>query len=198
MTTSARHLKTDESLSTEETVWSLVKSGDFDTALDILAREYGSAVFTRAYRIVDDYCAAEDALQETFLDAYRSLPSFRGESSFKSWLVTIATRRGLDVVRRRRREERKQVPGESFEMTREPVADSLSLVDMNRHVRALEECLRTLCPEIRAVILMRFQQEMTYEEMARVLGDQPATLQARVSRAIPVLRSCLKRKGILP
>jgi RNA polymerase sigma-70 factor, ECF subfamily len=191
-------LESTEVTSTDKAVHELVSSGDIDSAVSILMNEHGSAVFTRAYRIVGDRPSAKDVLQETFLQVYLAISSFRRQSSFKTWLLAIATYRAVDVVRRRRQDARRDAAGADLAMLDGPDIDQAGIVDATRSTRALEACLRKLCPEVRAAVLMRFQQGTTYEEMAVLFGDKPATLHARVSRAMSVLRRCLRSKGIMP
>ncbi len=181
----------------EDTLRRLVGAGDLHRAISILMREYGDAVFTRAYRVVEDRHTAKDILQQTFLDAYRDLSTFDRRSSCKTWLLGIATHRALDAVRRIRREEKRTVPGNECPVIPDPsVADPSTDVDQPRRLRALEQCLLALSPEVRATVLMRYQQAMSYAEIARVSGDRSVTLHARVTRALPVLRRCLERKGM--
>jgi len=183
----------------EETLREAVASGDLQHAVSILMREYGDAVFTRARRLVMDRHLAKDVLQQTFLEAYRDLRSFGGRSSFKSWLLGIATHRALDVVRQRRREETRTVSDQILLATTDESATiEPALMDQPLRLRALEECLRALSSEVRAAVLMRFQEGMSYEEIARVSGDKPGTLHARVTRSLPVLRRCLEEKGMSP
>ena len=65
-------------------------------------------------------------------------------------------------------------------------------------MRALDDCLAQLTPEVRAAVLMRFQQGLRYDEIARGTGERSGTLHMRVTRALPVLRRCLEGKGIEP
>jgi RNA polymerase sigma-70 factor (ECF subfamily) len=184
-------------VTTEDAVRDLVASGDRDRALSILMSEHGAAVFTRAQRLLDDRHAASDVLQQTFLEAYRDLATFDGRSSFKTWLLAIATHRALDVVRRLRKDEqRTESSRASHVLADESAAELPARVDQRRRLRALEDCLQHLTPEARAAVLMRFQQAMSYEEIARASGERPVTLHARVTRALPVLRRCLERKGM--
>ena len=177
----------------------LVASGDRDRAFSILMSEHGAAVFTRAQRLLGDRHAAKDVLQQTFLEAYRDLASFDGRSSFKTWLLAIATNRALDVVRRMRKDEQRTEPARELPALADDSATELpARVDQPRRLRALEECLQQLTPEARAAVLMRFQQAMTYEQIAQASGDRPVTLHARVTRALPLLRRCLERKGMTP
>jgi RNA polymerase sigma-70 factor (ECF subfamily) len=174
----------------------LVASGDRDGALSILMRDHGAAVYTRAYRVLGDRDAAKDVLQQTFLEAYRDLARFDGRSSFKTWLLAIASHRALDAVRRVRRDEQRTVSGDLPALPDDSAADPPASVDLTRRLRALDDCLRQLSPEVRATVLMRFQQAMSYEQIAKASGDRPVTLHARVTRALPVLRRCLERKGM--
>jgi RNA polymerase sigma-70 factor (ECF subfamily) len=183
----------------DQTLREFVASGDLRRAIATLMREYGDAVFTRAYRVVEDRHAAKDVLQQTFLEAYRDLASFGGRSSFKTWLLGITTHRALDVVRRQRREAKRTVSDETLlAVADEAVAIPPMSVDTLRRLRALEDCLQVLAPEVRATVLMRFQQGMSYEQMARVSGDRSGTLHARVTRALLVLRRCMEDKGMAP
>jgi len=73
-------------------------------------------------------------------------------------------------------------------------ADSDIFKDDLRH--RLMECLRKLAPNIRSAVLLRFQDEISYQEMSQICLEKPATLQARVVRALPVLRQCLEQGGV--
>lgn len=176
----------------------LVAAGQLRRAVTLLMERHGDAVYSCALRVLRDEEAARDVLQQTFLAAYRDLPGFAGRSSVKTWLITIASHRALDCVRARRRSQRRLVD-EQLEDRRDEGAPSVpALLDGPREVRALEQCLAELAPEVRAALLMRFQQELRYDEMARGTGERVGTLHMRVTRALPVLRRCLERKGIEP
>ena len=183
---------------TEQTLRELVACGDLKHAVAILMREYGDAVFTRAYRVVEDRSSAKDVLQQTFLEAYRDLPTFSGQSSFKSWLLGIATHRALDAVRRKRREAQRSTSEDALMMVPDDSPEQSAWTTRAWRLRALEQCLKALSPEVRATVLMRFQQDMSYVEMAHVSGERSVTLHARVARALPVLRRCLEEKGMAP
>ncbi len=177
----------------------LLAAGQLRRAVTLLMERHGDAVYSCALRVLRDEEAARDVLQQTFLEAYRDLPSFGGRSSVKTWLITIASHRALDCVRARRRSERRLVDDEGLEERGDEQAPSVqALLDGPREVRALEECLAQLTPEVRAALLMRFQQGLRYDEMARGTGERVGTLHMRVTRALPVLRSCLESKGIEP
>jgi RNA polymerase sigma factor (sigma-70 family) len=164
-----------------------------------LMERHGDAVFSFALRVVGDEEAARDVLQQVFLEAHRDLSSFAGRSSFKTWLLSIANHRALDAVRARRRRSKRLVDeDELVERSDDDAPCAVALLDGSRETSALEHCLAQLAPEVRAALLMRFSQELRYDEIAQLTGDRVGTLHARVTRAMPVLRRCLESKGIAP
>jgi DNA-directed RNA polymerase specialized sigma24 family protein len=70
----------------------------------------------------------------------------------------------------------------------------LSLAERDRN-EALRRCLGELSPHVRTAVLLRFQEGFSYEEMARAVRERAPALQARVARALPVLRRCLEGRG---
>jgi len=170
-------------------------AGDFKTALTALMDAYGTPVYRFCRYMVADPDLAEDAHQTTFVQAYEGLDRFSRSSTLKTWLFSIARHRCLDAVKvAGRRQKRFEAVAEAPETAlEEPSADQRLLHRARR--QALAACLDELRPEIRTAVLLRFQEELSYPEIARVSGDQAATLQARVARALPVLRTCLERKG---
>src|SRR5262249_43973923 len=119
-------------------------------------------------------------------------------SSLRTWLFGIAHHRCLDLLKSSRRREKRFAPIDGLAGIAERPADESTTEEglaSRSRTRALEECLGELAPRVRSGVLLRFQQGITYEQMAALEGDRPATLQARVARALPVLRRCLERKG---
>jgi RNA polymerase sigma-70 factor (ECF subfamily) len=153
---------------------------------------YGTPLYRFCRRLVGEEALAEDAHQLTFVQAYEGLARFDRRSSLRSWLYSIARHRCLDALKitRRRRARIEAVP----ELPERPVAEASAeerLVERVRR-RMLESCLGKLAPKVRSALLLRFQEELSYPEMAQVSGERPATLQARVARALPALRHCLE------
>jgi len=180
----------------ERSALAALDRGDSEEALAVLMRAYGTSLYRYCREMVVDRDLADDVHQMTFVQAYESLSRFARRSSLRTWLFGIARHRCLDALkmdrrRRRRFETMEQMPehpepGRSLE---ERMADR-SLVD------ALEICLRKLAPRIREAVLLRFQQGLSYPEIAGLSGESAPTLQARVARALPVLRRCLEGQGV--
>jgi RNA polymerase sigma-70 factor (ECF subfamily) len=182
----------------EGEILSAMERGDHDAALRLLMRDHGTAIHRYCRQMVDDPDLADEAHQMTFVQAYEGLPQFAGRSSLRTWLFGIARHRCLDLVKMARRRQRRFPRMDELPDRPAPAATVEEHLAGRSRIDALAQCLRQLAPHIRAAVLLRFQQGLTYEEMARLEGDRPPTLQARVVRALPVLRRCLERKGAAP
>ena len=173
-------------------------AGDREAVLSILMAAYGTVLYRFCRQLVADPDLAQDVHQTTFLQAFESLTGFGGRSSFRTWLFGIARHRCLDALKgARRRERRITFLGELPEPPEPgPPADAgLSRLDRRT---VLRRCLEELVPRVRAALLLRFQGDFSYQEMARISRERAPTLQARVARALPVLRRCLEAQGFAP
>ncbi len=171
--------------------------GDRRAAVSVLMRAYGSAVYRHCRIITGDEAMADDVHQTVFVQAWRDIERFAGRSSFKTWLFSIGRNRCLDALKaQRRRRARMPLAGdkapEGVDETRG--ADAEMAVEQGKV--ELETCLQGLAPQVRINLLMRYLEDMSYAEIGRLARERAGTVQARVSRALPVLRKCLEGKGI--
>lgn len=161
-----------------------------------LFAEHGEAVFGFCFRQVRDKALAEDLMQQVFLEACRDLHGFRKQSSVRTWLFAIAGNRCIDALRRKDRTVRRMVQAdEAAAEVADPAAGAFEKLERRQLFASLDECLQGLSPDTRATVLLRFQTDLTYDEMADRLGATSYALQMRVSRAMPALLDCLERKG---
>jgi RNA polymerase sigma factor (sigma-70 family) len=185
-----------EPADTEKEALAALERGDREGALTLLMEAFGLALYRYCRQMVVDPALADDVHQLTFVQAFEGLGRFARGSSLRTWLFGIARHRCLDALKTgRRRRARFESTGEVPER---PVADRapeecLAARDLTR---ALERCLQELAPVVRTAVLLRYQEGLAYPEMAGVCRDRPATLQARVTRALPVLRRCLEQRGM--
>jgi RNA polymerase sigma-70 factor (ECF subfamily) len=189
------------SVTDDAEIYALVARGDHRAALVALMRAYGDIVYSHCVRFLRDRVLAQDVHQQIFLEAFRDLARFRGQSSFRTWLIGIAGHRCLDAVKAYRRRARRIGGGmdkETVANLTDPSPHSDERLDQVRLARALEDCLQKLPDEVRLAVLMRFQARMSYEEMSSACSAKAGTLQARVSRALPALRRCLDHRGVTP
>jgi RNA polymerase sigma factor (sigma-70 family) len=172
-----------------------VARGDREGALAILLRTYGSPLYRFCLQMVADPDLAQDVHQTTFIQAFEGLAGFGGRASFRAWLYAIARHRCLDALKiARRREKRFALTGELPEKPRPGEEADVRLSEKDRNA-ALRRCLRELAPHVRTAVLLRFQESLSYEQIARICRERAPTLQARVARALPVLRRCLEGQG---
>src|SRR5262245_11182497 len=184
----------------DETLAARAASGD-DHAFDELMARYEARVFRLACRLTSE-ADAPDVLQETFLQVYRHLPSFRGDSRFSTWLYRIATNAGLMLRRARARR-----PAESLESFL-PRFDADGIhVDTPAELRAASRADELLdrqllaekaragiarLPDLyREAFVLRDLEELPTAEVAQVLGVETATVRQRVHRARLLLRGYL-------
>jgi RNA polymerase sigma-70 factor (ECF subfamily) len=144
-----------------------------ETAFELLVRRHGNGVWRLAFGMLRDRGAAEDAAQETFIKAYRSLGEFRGQSSFKTWLYSVAHRTCLDQLRKPRPEVA------SLEHAREQRAHGL---DEATRV-ALEVAVAGLPDDERNAFMLVDALGLSREDAARVLEIPSTTLKSRLARA---------------
>lgn len=172
--------------------------GDRDTALAVLMRAYGGPVYRYCLQMVGDRDLADEVHQTTFVQAYEGLARFGGRSLLRTWLFGIARHRCLDALKVARR--RRVRFGDLAEAPERPMPGGSAEESLSGRsvARALEECLRQLAPRVREAMLLRYQQGLSYPAIARLSGERPPTLQARVARALPVLRRCAEEKGVAP
>ena len=136
------------------------------------------------YLYLHDVQLAEDAVQETFIKAARTLDKFRGEASMKTWLTSIAMRTCCDMRRSFwfRRMDRRVTP----EMLPDPVQSPLE------EETALTVAVMNLPQKEREVILLYYYQDMNVNEIARTLGVTQPTVSYRLKRAREKLRQELE------
>lgn len=184
-----------EGFDPEQEVRDALARGDREAALAALMRIHGTPLYRFCRQMVADPDLALDVHQTTFLQAFEGLARFGGRSSFRAWLYGIARHRCLDAIKiARRREKRFALPGELPEKPA-PVKEADVSLGERARTEALRRCLGDLAPHVRDAILLRFQEGFSYEQMARMLRERAPTLQARVARAMPVLRRCLEAGG---
>ncbi|WP_437304380.1 sigma-70 family RNA polymerase sigma factor [Sorangium sp. So ce388] len=183
----------------EDSLHAALDRGDHRAALRALMAEHGAAVYGYCTRVLGDATLGADVHQQVFEEAYRDLGKLLRPEHARSWLFGIANHRCLDAIKARRRREKRFVgDDEALADVADEPRDLAEGVDATTVATALSACLRELSAESRMAVLLRFQEGMTYEDMGRMCREKSTTLQARVTRALPLLRRCLEGKGIEP
>jgi RNA polymerase sigma-70 factor, ECF subfamily len=173
-----------------------LENGDLRGAIELIMATHEDAVFAYCARMLRDRELAEDVAQQVFIEVHRDLARFRGDSSLKTWLIGIAHHRCGDAIKSRaRRSARIELDDQAITDHPDTSSAPLERIDLERLRLVIEDCLEELSDDVRETVLLRFLSDMTYEEMAVLLGRKADTLCVRVARAMPVLKRCLERKG---
>lgn len=178
------------------------KSGDFE-AFDQLVRRCEKRVWTVAWRLLGTREETENVVQSAFIKALEVLDSFRGESSFCTWVGRIANRKALDVLRRRKRERTSSLDELTTEDDLSPVAHPELLVDWRedpargverQEMRAiLDQALEKLPLNLRTIFVLRDVDGMDTAQAAEELGISVANAKVRLLRARLRLREELTK-----
>jgi len=180
----------------EADIHAAVARGDRDAALTLLMRRFGDAVYRHISMMVRDPDLAADVHQQTFIEAFRDLDDFAGRSRFRTWLYAIARHRSLDALKSSRRRDQRFLADATAETDAPDLQPSAAdRLDEHRLGSALDECLQQLAPAARMAVLLRYQEGLPFDEIARICRERAGTLQQRVARALPVLRQCVERRG---
>ena len=177
----------------------LVKQGD-TTAFTTLVEKYKQPVMNLAWRTVGDQTEAEDLAQNVFVQAWKSAARYQPTAKFSTWLFTIARNLCLNEIRRRVRH-----PADSLDQTRDDTEEQpLYQVVDKRVTQAPDDLLRgeleqkvdeavTALPENqRTALLLCRQEELSYEEIAVVLGCSLSATKSLIHRARETLKARLK------
>jgi RNA polymerase sigma-70 factor (ECF subfamily) len=182
---------------TDEELVEAFQSGDV-SAFDLLVERWERKIRGAIYRILGSDEDARDLCQEAFLKAFRSLPNFKQQARFSSWLYQIALNLCRD--RMRRRKGRKLVSlddpaaDHSSLLRQEPTArDGVESVEM---ARLVADAVAALPEEQREVIVLKEYQGLTFVEIAEALDLPTSTVKTRLYRGLVQLREALERKGI--
>jgi len=173
----------------------LVVNGDQDV-FAVLVERYKDAVQNLAYRMLGNATEAEDVTQETFVRAYTQLGTYKPVHKFSTWLLSIASHLAIDQLRRRRF---LALPLEDV-----PFLEWLPDVGVGPEQSALQgeqqdeiqEYLQMLPSKYRAVIVLRYWYDFSYEEIAQALKLTPALVKARLHRARELLARYIQKNSL--
>lgn len=151
-----------------------------------IVREHQAMVFSIALRFVRDRSVAEELAQDVFLKLYRELSRLQSPEHVRFWLRKVTSHRALDYIRSANRR-----PELALEDVPEPAADARNNDPLLES--SLRKLVSSLPDQARAVIVLRYQEEMEPHEIAEVLGVPAATVKSRLRRSLALLRGKVQR-----
>ncbi|MBE0409395.1 MAG: sigma-70 family RNA polymerase sigma factor [Anaerolineales bacterium] len=174
------------------------QEGDLDS-FNRLVLAYQDMVFTQAVRLLNDDQAADDAAQEAFISAFKSIRKYRG-GSFRAWLLRIVTNACYDELRRRKR--RPTTPLEPLDDSGDEIESPGWIADPGETPEeeieraelgsALQSCIDKLPTEFKTVLYLIDVQGMDYQEVSVVINRPLGTVKSRLARGRLRLRDCLQ------
>ncbi len=178
-----------------------IRAGDRDAFSDLM-RRYNRRLYRVARSVLRDDAEAEDALQDAYLQAYRALPAFRGESALGTWLTRIVVNAALMRQRKTGRLADVIELGADFgsddailprDRLDEPAQPELAALRAQTR-RLIETGIDKLPAAFRTVFVLRAVEELTVEETAATLDIPESTVRTRYFRARAMLREALARE----
>jgi RNA polymerase sigma factor (sigma-70 family) len=167
-------------------------------AFEALLDRYSRSIYNFALRLLGDTADAEDAAQQTFIQAFESLPPSRPDASLRPWLFQVARNKCIDLLRKRR-----TVPLSALERG-DPESPSIDPVDeaplpaelyeREELQLVLQEAIAALPLRSREVVVMRYVGELTFAEIGRALGMPENTAKTLFQRAKASLRVFLRKR----
>ena len=184
---------------TREQKWvDTAREGDQE-AFEELVRLYEKRVLALTRRMCRNPEDAAEAAQEAFFAAWQGLKSFRGDSSFSTWLYRLASNACVDLLRREGRHRAAAGPSLDDEELRLETADPAptpqEAAERAELRRQIENGLRALPAEYRQVLILREMHQLSYEEIGQTLSLDPGTVKSRISRGRKRLQKFLMESG---
>ncbi len=174
-----------------------------EEAFRALVVRYERRVYNLLVRMLRNPALAEDLTQETFLKAFTHLRSFDPGYKFSNWILKIAHNAAIDTVRRRGPQEVSfDEPGQREEARLDAwlvdpasgaAAEAVERQDLRRVLAAAMDRLR---PEYRQVVVLRYQEELSYEEIADITGWPIGTIKSHLHRARAEMAEFLRGQGL--
>lgn len=157
--------------------------------------KYHNDLFRFLFYLVKNREVAEDLIQEVYIRVLRSYDKFEGKSSLKTWLFSIARNVSIDYFRKQQSLKNKllnQIDWNRLEINdHHPLPEEIAI--QNEEIRTLYKCLDACTLDQRTVIIVRFIQDMSIAETAKVLGWSESKVKTTQHRALNILRKNMEK-----
>ena len=158
----------------------------------LLVEEYQAPIYNLAYRMTGNLGDAEDLTQDTFIRAYQYLWRYDARKKFFTWLYTIA----FNLIKNHYKKNKKHNISE--ELSAHSLADdSPSPEAQFIETQEITACLLRLEDELRVLLIMKYQQGLTFEEIAEITGKSLSAVKMRIYRGLEKLKELMNEQDIL-
>ena len=173
---------------TDEQLAELCKAGD-DAALQEIMRRYMAPLFSFARHYVQSPEEAEDIIQDTFFKTWKYIHKYTSGKSFKPWIYTIARNTALDFIKKRKIILFSDLDDAETDTSFEQNISDEGLLPSDIFERAesvtmVQKALDTLHPDHKTIMVMHYHEEMTFEDIAEIIGKPMNTVKSLHRRAL--------------
>jgi RNA polymerase sigma-70 factor (ECF subfamily) len=176
----------------DEELIEMFKTGN-EAAFNQLVLRYQERVYMIARRYTFDHDDADDILQDVFVKVYESLKQFRGDSSFFTWLYRIVINLSINYTRKKRIKEFLRIDEEVEESTAGD-DDPADACERNEQKKIVNDALKKLPERQRSVFILRFYEELPYEEIAGVMKTSVGAAKANYFHAMKKVEEYVRKK----
>jgi RNA polymerase sigma-70 factor (ECF subfamily) len=167
-----------------------IRAGD-ENAFNELVRTYQKPVYQVAYRILNSREDAEDVAQDVFIQAYRQIGNFRGDSSLFTWIYRIAVNAALNAQRKKKVRRFLSLESIGFTLSsRQPTHDQK--MERDEIWKSITRAVDRLPEKQKIVFTLRYEHNLSHAEIARILDRDEGTIRANYHQAIRKLRKALQ------
>jgi RNA polymerase sigma-70 factor (ECF subfamily) len=158
-------------------------------AFDLLVERHRRTVYQLCYRFVGNHEDAADLAQDVFVRAFTGLTRFKGDSSIRTWLYRVSVNVSLNRVTAKRPTTE---PIDAHDHADRRAVDPLDAVSRGEQAARVRQAIRRLPPKQRATLVLRVYQDLSYEEIARVLGGTVGAVKANFFHALGNLKRMVR------
>ena len=173
-----------------EVIRQLASSEGRQKVFPMIVDQYSQSLYWKIRSIVLTHEDADDVLQNTFLKAWKSLPTFQGKAKLSTWLYRIAINESLDFLRRQKTAALSSADAD-LSVANRLLADEY--FDGDKSQAVLQEAIATLPDVQRTVFTLRYYDEMKYSEISEILGTSEGSLKASYHIAVQKITDYVKR-----
>lgn len=176
---------------TEKELINEFRNGD-ERGFNELVQRYQERIYRICRRIVGTHEEADDLVQETFIRAYKGLRTFRDDASFFTWIYRIATNTSLNALRKKKIMEFLRYD-DLLHYEQAPESPDAPLLSDEYH-EILRKAIDALPPKQKMVFIMRFYEELPYEDMAKIFKRSVGGVKANYSLAFLKIRTYIRKE----
>jgi RNA polymerase sigma factor (sigma-70 family) len=172
----------------DDNISDLLKT-DLNKGFRLIVEKYSQKLYWHIRRLVILHEDADDALQNTFINVWKSIGNFRSESSLYTWLYTIATNEALTLINKRKRNA--SVSIDELESYFTGSQEGSTWFDGDEALKKLHNAILTLPDKQRIVFNLKYFDDMTYDEMSKILKTSEGALKASYHHAVKKIEKLL-------